>query len=66
MAAGAVSLTDKLACLERELWLRRQVYPRRVASGHMTEAVAIRECEVMMAIIDDYRALRDQESPRLL
>lgn len=61
----AYTLTDKLACLERELRYRRRVYPRWILEGRMTTASAEHECSVLQAIIDDYRRLRDQESPRL-
>lgn len=56
---------DKLACAERELRYRIRVYSRLVAEGKMTERQAAREVAVMGAIVDDYRALRKQESPEL-
>lgn len=48
--------TEKRACIERELRMRRRVYPRRVADGKMTQAQADREIAVMEAILDDYPA----------
>jgi len=39
-----------IACVERELQLRRQVYPRRVEAGKMTQATADEEMNRMVAI----------------
>jgi len=46
---------DKLACVERELALRRQVYPNLIRKGVMTSAIARRQIELIEAIRDDYR-----------
>ena len=46
----------KLNCIERELWKRRHVYPRLVASGRMMQDQADREIEIMEAIRADYMA----------
>ena len=45
-----ISLADMIACVERELQLRRQVYPRRVEAGKMTQATADEEMNRMVAI----------------
>lgn len=54
--SAAVSVTEKRACLEREIALRARVYPRRVAQGRMTQADADREIAAMRAILRDYEA----------
>lgn len=54
----SATTAEKRACLEREIRMRRRVYPRRVAAGQMRQADADREIRVMSAILDDY-ALRD-------
>ena len=46
------SLDDMIACAERELSYRWRVYPRRVAAGQMTQALADRELDRMAAIRD--------------
>lgn len=51
------TLDEKRACAERELALRRNVYPKFVASKRMTQALADREIWLMAAIADDYRRL---------
>ena len=56
-----IAITDKLRCAERELAYRRRVYARLVASGKMTRAVADRELELMIAIVDDYQQLEADE-----
>jgi hypothetical protein len=45
---------DKRACLQREIKMRRKVYPRWVAAGNMTQEQADREIAVMEAIERDY------------
>lgn len=47
-----VELRDMLACVDRELGLRRSVYPRWVANGKMSPSRADREIEVMAALRD--------------
>lgn len=49
-----ITITDKLKCAERELAMRRNVYPKWVASGKMTKDKTDREIAVMAAIVDDY------------
>lgn len=44
-------------CAERELCLRRRVYPGRVERGRMTQDKANREIAMMEAIIDYLREL---------
>ncbi len=45
---------DKRACIERELKMRRKVYPRWVENQKMTQAQADREIAIMEAILADY------------
>ncbi len=46
---------DKLLCVERELAMRRRVYPRAVTDRRMTAEQADREIDVMESIAQDYR-----------
>ena len=46
---------EKLACLEREIRMRRKVYPRWVELGKMKEKDAAREIATMEEIAKDYR-----------
>lgn len=57
------TLTQKIACLERELRLRFRVYPRWMAQGKMTKAGADHEIGIMTEILEDYRKQRE---PKLL
>lgn len=63
-----VTSADKLACAERELIFRNNVYPRRVRAHLMSRDEADRQIAIMQAIIEDYRAAveRDQGTERLL
>jgi hypothetical protein len=53
-AAEPLTRQDKIGALKRELKWRREVYPRRIARGHMTEDEAARQVAVMEAILADY------------
>lgn len=55
---------DKLACIRREIGMRKRVYPRWVAGGKMTQAKADAEISLMEAIAADYQ--RQVEGERLL
>lgn len=50
----AITIEDKRRCLQRELALRRRVYPGWVERGRITRAQADREIAVMEAILADY------------
>lgn len=51
-----VTDAEKLACAERELRMRRKVYPGWVRLGRMLQEKADREIAVMAAIVADYSA----------
>ncbi len=55
-----ITATDKRKCAERELAMRRGVYPRWVVKGRMKQEVADREIAIMEAIVEDYR--RDESA----
>ena len=50
-----ISDDEKLRCVEREIAMRRIVYPKWAASGKMKQTKADREIEVMEAVAADYR-----------
>jgi hypothetical protein len=54
-----ISLADQIACAERELKMRRQVYPRRVGNRLMRQEHAEREIATMEAIIETLRGLKN-------
>jgi len=45
---------EKLKCIQREVALRRSVYPRLVQRGRMKQAEADRELALMESIAADY------------
>ncbi len=47
---------EKIASLERELALRRYVFPKRVESKKITQAFADKEIAIIEAIIADIKA----------
>jgi hypothetical protein len=48
-------LKDEVACLERELALRRNVYPKWVANGKMTDEKADWEITQMAGALESVR-----------
>lgn len=59
-----IQASEKLACIRRELTMRKQVYPRWVDQGRMSQAKADQEIRTMTAIERDYAA--QVEGERLL
>ncbi len=53
-----VSLDDQIACVARELALRRSAYPKWVANGRMKQSEAEREVARMTAVIETLKGLR--------
>jgi hypothetical protein len=58
--------TEKLACVERELKMRKKVYRRWVGTGRMSVEQAKREIELMEAIVADYTAAAVAKGEQLL
>jgi hypothetical protein len=52
--ADRITMGDKLACAQRELGKRREVYPRLIEAGKLATGKADRETQVMEAIVEDY------------
>ncbi len=53
-ALPPVSREAKRRCVERELSMRKRVYPRWIADGRMKQADADEQIRIMEAIRDDY------------
>lgn len=64
MGEFIIDTADKLACAQRELTMRRRVYPRWVETGRMTQAKMDFEIRIMSAIVADYE--RQVQGERLL
>ncbi len=52
-----IGLHDMIGEVERELRMRQQVYPRRVAERKMRQAEADRQIAVMRAVLDRLKAM---------
>ncbi|HEY2530296.1 MAG TPA: hypothetical protein VGJ20_20560 [Xanthobacteraceae bacterium] len=50
-----VPTAAKIKVIERELAIRRNVYPQHVRDGKMQQQEADYQIEVMEAVLDDYR-----------
>ncbi len=46
-----LSIDGQIACIEREIRMRKRVYPRWVGRGRMTQAKADQELETMRAVL---------------
>jgi hypothetical protein len=53
------TIDEKIACLSREVGMRRRVYARQVQEGKMDASSAERATGIMAAILADYQAQRD-------
>ncbi len=53
----SVSISDQIACVRREIALRRNVYKKRVNAGQMQPAQARRELDAMQAVHDTLTAV---------
>lgn len=58
------TIDEQMACVEREIKMRRRVYPRWVQDGRMTQAKADSEVRAMEAVAETLRGI--QEKSRLL
>ena len=58
---ATITADDKFTCAEREVKMRKKVYPRWVADGRMSEGKAALEIQIMEAIASDYRAAAEKE-----
>jgi hypothetical protein len=56
MDRGAVRLNEMLKCAERELAMRRNVYPKMVARKAMDQSDADRETILMQNIVNYLKA----------
>lgn len=57
-AMPPISIDDQIACVEREISMRKRVYPRQVDQGRMTPAKASEEMRRMEAVLFTLRSIR--------
>ena len=60
-----VPLDDQIACVERELQMRRTVYGNRVSKNKMSVAQMNKEVGAMEAVLETLRAVKLQREPKL-
>lgn len=61
--ASDVPLSRQIACVERELEMRRRVYPRWVDSGKMSARVAAEEILAMQACLGTLLSIQREGRP---
>lgn len=54
-------LAAQIRCIERELALRKRVYPRLLKNGTLTQHMAAHELLTMEAVLATLQALRAQQ-----
>ncbi len=57
MIVPEIPLADQIRCVGREIGLRRNVYPKWVASGRMKQQDADREIAAMEAVLATLKGL---------
>jgi hypothetical protein len=57
-----ITLSDMIADADREVTMRRHVYPRQVAKGYMKADMADRKIAIMEQIAELLRKTRDTQS----
>lgn len=57
-----IPFSEQLACVEREISLRKAVYPRWVTAGKLTDKKAGAEIRAMEAVAETLRGLLDRDS----
>ena len=55
------TIQDQIACLDREVRMRRSVYPRFVANGKMSQAKADREIATMECAISTLLKVKEEQ-----
>jgi hypothetical protein len=61
-----IDLEQQLACVRREIGMRRRVYPRWVQAGRMSQAAADREIATMEAVLDTLTKVRSLQPGLML
>ncbi len=56
-----VSITVQVQCVERELNMRKTLYPRWVESGKMSQQKAKREIDAMQATLETLKTLEPKQ-----
>ena len=61
-----MTLDDQIRCVGREIGLRRNVYPKFLASGRITQEKADHEIAAMEAVYETLKRLRAEEGAKVL
>lgn len=56
-----IGYEEQLDCVERELRLRRRLYPRKILDGRLSAHMADQELKRMAAVVETIRALAQRE-----
>lgn len=53
------TLQEQIAAVEREIKLRRRVYPRHITGGRMTQDFADKQIVLMEAVLESLHWMKD-------
>lgn len=53
-----ITIDEQIACVEREIKLRRRVYPRRIEHHFMTRKFATEQIAAMEAVLETVKTAR--------
>lgn len=59
-----ITKRQMLECAERELKLRKRVYPRRASEGRMSPGFATEQIRLMEAIVEHLRPLAEADDAK--
>lgn len=65
MSSETITLDQQIACVRRELALRKSAYPRWIQSRRMTQATADKEIAAMEAVLATLLSLAAQVTTQL-
>ena len=60
-----MTLDEQIRCVGREIGLRKNVYPKFIASKRMTQADADREIAAMEAVYETLKRLKAEEGAKV-
>jgi hypothetical protein len=62
----SATIDTQIKCVEREIAMRRRVYPKWVEAGRMSENKSIYEIATMEAVLETLKKAKAAEEPSLI
>jgi hypothetical protein len=55
-----ITIEDQIKAVEREISMRRRVYPKWIISGRMSQEKAVKEVKAMEAVLETLKEVQKQ------